>query len=392
MKTKPRLLRITTVPISLKLLLEGQFTFFQQHGFEVLTVSANGPEVNYLKNNQVKHRVVTMTRAITPLRDLYALWKLLRVIKRFKPHIVHTHTPKAGLLGMIAAWIYQVPIRMHTVSGLPLMEEVGFKRWVLIMTERITYACANHVYPNSRGLLEYITSQITTPDSKFKIIGRGSSNGIDASYFSRTEGLQKQAKSIREQYDIPIDTIVFSFVGRVVKDKGIVELVEAFRKITNTVAAKLMLIGPFEENLDPLPTETIAILKNDKNIIVTGFQHDVRSWMLASDVFVFPSYREGFPNVVMQAACLGIPVIASNINGCNEIIEHGETGVLVPAKNTDTLYKAMLELASDKAKRLNLSRNSREFVVRNFDRHFVWGGLLNEYRSTLEKSGYYSGL
>lgn len=383
MKTKPRLLRITTVPISLKLLLEGQFTFFQQHGFEVLTVSANGPEVNYLRNTQVKHQVVTMTRAITPLRDLYALWKLLWVIIKFKPHIVHTHTPKAGLLGMMAAWIYQVPIRMHTVSGLPLMEEKGFRRWVLIMTEKITYACANHVYPNSKGLLEYITSQITTPGSKFKIIGSGSSNGIDTIHFSGTEGLKKQAKLLREQFEIPNDTIVFSFVGRVVKDKGIVELVDAFQKITKVVAAKLLLVGPFEENLDPLPSETITILENDKNIIVTGFQHDVRSWMLASDVFVFPSYREGFPNVVMQAACLEIPVIASNVNGCNEIIQHDETGVLVPAKNTELLYKAMLELASDKSKQIFFGQKSREFVVRNFDRQFVWRELLNEYNRTL---------
>src|SRR5689334_4097349 len=142
MENKPRLLRITTVPVSLKLLLNGQFTFFQTQGFEVLTVSADGPEVAGLKEKGIAHKIVPMTRMITPLVDLYCLFLLIRVISKFKPDIVHTHTPKAGLLGMMAAWICRVPIRMHTVAGLPLMESHGFKKWILVLTERITYACA----------------------------------------------------------------------------------------------------------------------------------------------------------------------------------------------------------------------------------------------------------
>ncbi|HYC85034.1 MAG TPA: glycosyltransferase, partial [Chryseosolibacter sp.] len=162
MKDKPRLLRVTTVPISLKLLLKGQLSFFANQGFDVLAASSPGPEVDALGQQGVAHAAIPMTRKITPLRDLQSLWQLVRLMHRYKPVIVHTHTPKAGLLGMIAAWMCRVPIRLHTVAGLPLMEAAGLKRQVLLVTERLTYLCATHVYPNSRGLQDFIVSHIRT--------------------------------------------------------------------------------------------------------------------------------------------------------------------------------------------------------------------------------------
>lgn len=386
MSNAPRLLRITTVPISLYVLLRGQFAFFHHHGFEVLTVSAGGREVDYLKKERVKHQVVPMTRAITPFRDLMSLVYLIHVIRKFKPDIIHTHTPKAGLLGMMAGWMCRIPVRMHTVAGLPLMEATGVKHFLLMWTERITYGCATHVYPNSKGLLEYIQSKIKNQKSKIKIIGKGSSNGIDTVYFLRNEALEQQAKEIRNQYGISENTIVFSFVGRIVKDKGIVELILAFQKIVDVLPARLLLIGSFEKDLDPLPDEINTYIEGNPQVILAGFQHDVRPWIMASDVFVFPSYREGFPNAVMQAACLEIPCIVSDINGCNEIIEHDETGIVVPAKDADNLYTAMHVLAHDKTKRISFGQKSREYVVKNFDQHYVWGELLKEYKNLLVKS------
>jgi glycosyltransferase involved in cell wall biosynthesis len=384
MQQKPRLLRITTVPISLKLLLEGQVNFFKQAGFEVLTVSADGSEVQELRALGIKHKVVSMTRSITPLRDLIAVVQLIQVIRKFKPHIVHTHTPKAGLLGMIAAWMCRVPVRMHTVAGLPVMEATGVKRKILLVTERITYACASKVYPNSKGLLDFIQSTFARYfETKFKIIGKGSSNGIDTTFFSRSPELEANAKAIREKYEITEDAIVFSFVGRLVRDKGLVELVEAFKKLT--IPSRLLLVGPFENHLDPLPDEAMKFLQTDSRVILAGFQHDVRPWMMASDVFVFPSYREGFPNVVMQAACLELPVIASDINGCNEILQHEQTGLLVPVKNTEALHTTMLELASNSAKRKKLAEQSRAFVVNHFERKYVWSELLKEYNTHLTR-------
>lgn len=381
----PRLLRITTASISLKLLLRGQFTFFQQQGFEVLTVSADGPEVKDIIAEGVAHQVVGMTRMITPFQDLICLWQLMRVIRKFKPDIIHTHTPKAGLLGMMAARFCGIPVRLHTVAGLPLMEAKGIKRLVLKLTERITYRCATGVFPNSKGLLEFIRKEFNIQQSKFKIIGKGSSNGIDSSYFSKTEALKAEACEIRKRYQIPADAIVFGFAGRIVKDKGMVELVKAFRKLSLSASTRLILIGPFEEELDPLPHDIMEFIQRDKQIIKAGFQHDVRPWLLASDVFVFPSYREGFPNVVMQAACLGVPCIVSDINGCNEIIEDKVSGVMVPPKNEMALYEAMMNISTDKDLCTSFAVRARAFVSENFDQQYVWHELLKEYREVLKQ-------
>lgn len=381
----PRLLRITTVPISLKLLLSGQIPFFQGQGFDVLAVSADGKEVADLKTEGIPHRVVYMSRKITPLQDLRSLARLIRLIREFKPDIVHTHTPKAGLLGMMAAWICRVPVRMHTVAGLPVMEAQGLKRSVLIQTERITYACATHVFPNSKGLMDFIETQIAR-GRKFKIVGKGSSNGIDTSVFSPTPELTRRSSELRAQYGIQETDIVFSFVGRIVRDKGVAELISAFKKMLVEEGAHrhfLIMVGPFEQELDPLSPEDFEFLHDHPRVVLAGFQSDVRPWIKASDIFVFPSYREGFPNVVMQACCLEVPCVASDINGCNEIIAGGVTGLLVKPKDAEALYKNMHELAADATKRHNFGVQSRRFVTDNFDRQFVWASLRAEYTEAL---------
>jgi glycosyltransferase involved in cell wall biosynthesis len=276
---------------------------------------------------------------------------------------------------------------MHTVAGLPLIEAKGLKRWILSITERITYACATQVYPNSAGLKEYIKDQLAISNEQLTIIGKGSSNGIDTSFFSKTPELQSQAKHIRSRYAIPEDAIVFSFVGRVVKDKGMHELVHAFKNVLRERPnAYLLVVGPLEPELDPLEPEDLDFLQTHKQVIMPGFQPDVRPWLLASDVFVFPSYREGFPNVVMQACCLEVPCIVSDINGCNEIIQHEKTGLIVPPKNEEALYTAMTRLMSDTSLRKEFGVRSREFVVNNFDQRYVWRELLREYNQLISSN------
>jgi glycosyltransferase involved in cell wall biosynthesis len=383
MEIKPRLLRITTVPISLNLLLKGQFAFFRDHGFDVLTASADGPEVSYLKALGVEHEVIPMTRKITLFTDLYCLIKLIILIRRLRPHIVHTHTPKAGLLGMLAAKFCRVPVRMHTVAGLPLMEATGMKRKLLNVTEKVTYACAHQVFPNSYGLLKFIQSTLGVQNSKLKVIGKGSSNGVDTDFFSRHPEQESSADHIRKQYQVSDDEVTFSFVGRLVKDKGIVELVKAFQQICKVLPARLMLIGSFEDDLDPLPNEVMSFIKNDQRVILAGFQQDVRPWIMASDIFVFPSYREGFPNVVMQAACLRTPCVVTDINGCNEIIRNHETGLVVPVRDSQALHDAMLLLVKDKQLREQFGQKSRTYVVENFQSQYVWERLLSEYKASL---------
>jgi glycosyltransferase involved in cell wall biosynthesis len=361
-----------------------------EKGYDVYTVSADGPEVAEVLKEGVTHIAIPFTRKITPIRDLKCLIGLIRIIKKIQPDIIHTHTPKAGLLGMLAGWICRVPVRMHTVAGLPLMESSGVKRSLLEITERLTYFCAHKVYPNSAGLQHFMIHVLDITPAKLKVIGKGSSNGIDTEFFKRTEPLEEQARTIRLEKKIRPYDLVFSFVGRIVRDKGIVELVEAFKAVSdrmpemdfeqgNAPRVFLMFIGTFEPDLDPLPEPIRKFMNEDPRIIVAGFQRDVRPWLMASDIFVFPSYREGFPNVVMQACLLQIPCIVSDINGCNEIIKHEATGLIVPPKDIASLTEAIVSLLKDKNKRNQFSVSARDFVLKNFKREYVWEEIRKEY-------------
>jgi glycosyltransferase involved in cell wall biosynthesis len=313
---------------------------------------------------------------------------MIKVIRRFKPDIVHSHTPKAGLIAMMAAWICNVPIRMHTVAGLPLMETTGAKRKLLVMIERLTYSLATNVYVNSVGLKNYINEHIPTR-RLLGMISNGSSNGINVDFYKRSPELEERAQSIRQEHGISHDAIVFSFVGRIVKDKGIAEAIAAFRKILrNHPNRKLyfLFVGAFEEDLDPLKQEDYDFLCQHDRVIVPGFQQDIRPWIMASDIFVFPSYREGFPNVVMQACCLQVSAIVSNINGCNEIISDGKTGIIVKPKDEESLFQAMNSLILDGSKMTTFAANAREWVIMNFDQKHIWEALKTEYEKLLNSN------
>ncbi|MFN9501222.1 MAG: glycosyltransferase family 4 protein [Chryseotalea sp.] len=381
----PKVLRITTVPISLKVLLQGQFRFMQQNGWEVLTVSAEGTEVQEIKEKEaVKHISIPLTRQISPLTDLVALWKLIRIINTFKPDIVHSHTPKAGLIGMLAAWLCRVPNRLHTVAGLPLMEYSGLKRLLLNSAEKLTYRFATKVYPNSFQLFEFIKNNLYQNSQKFRVIGKGSSNGIDIEYFTPNKYIEDKANDIRFSFNIPPNAFVFLFIGRLVKDKGIIELVQAFDEVIKANDAYLLLVGLFESDLDPLPQDILDKITNHPKIKLSGFQKDVRPFLMASNAFVFPSYREGFPNVVLQAACMEVPVIATNINGCNEIIEHERSGLLVKPKDSKELKVAMLRMIQNEVDRECFRTAAATYVRMNFSRTHFWTLLLAEYKSLVK--------
>ena len=326
-----------------------------------------------------------MSREITPFKDLVSLFCMVRLLLREKPNIVHTHTPKAGLIGMLGAWLVRVPHRLHTVAGMPLMESRGLKRVILLIVEKLTYACATQVYPNSKGLEKFIIEESLTSVQKLKVLGNGSSNGIDTQHFSRTQELDEQVKKIEQKYTILKGDFVFVFVGRIVADKGINELLNAFDKLsTEHKNVKLLLVGSFEEKLDPLVSKSKEIMKHNENILHVGFQEDVRAFFATSQCLVFPSYREGFPNVVMQAGSMGLPSIVSDINGCNEIIQEKQNGIIIPPKDTNALYKAMKILLTDTALTISLAKNSREMIVKNYEQEFVWQCIKDEYDKVIQ--------
>lgn len=382
---KEKLIRITTVPLSLEKLLEDQLAFMQDH-FEVIAVSSEKDRLEaFGKEQGVATHHLEMTREITPLKDLSALYKLYRFLKTEKPKIVHTHTPKAGIVGMMAAYFAGVPVRLHTVAGLPLMEATGFKRTILNIVEKLTYRFATRVYPNSKGLYDFIASEKFAPLEKVAIIGNGSSNGIDTSYFSANLYSEEFIATQKEKIGIPANDFVFIFVGRLVGDKGINELVRAFESIQKvTSSVSLLLVGPFEDSLDSLEVATKQRIEANAKIVTTGYQQDVRPYFAISDALTFPSYREGFPNVVMQAAAMGLPCIVSDINGCNEIITEGVNGLIVPKKNEKALKNAMLRLVNDSGLFNELAANARPSIVSLYERRVLWEALLKEYNDLLK--------
>lgn len=371
---------MTTVPRSMRGLLEGQLRYMSQY-YEVIAASSDEECFeDMLKEQGVRGKKINMTRKITPWRDLIALIRLIFLFLKEKPDIVHTHTPKAGTLGMMAAWITRVPARLHTVAGLPLLVATGRKRKLLNIVEKITYACATKVYPNSFKLKEIILENKFAPARKLDVIANGSSNGIDTSYFCRTEDLEQKAIEYRQK-----DVFTFVFVGRIVRDKGINELVQAFCKlysVNNKV--QLILVGPFEKDLDPVLPDVTNNIMHHKGIRYVGSQKDVRPFFMAADLFVFPSYREGFPNVVMQAGALNLPSIVTDINGCNEIIIPHVNGMIIPVRNVSALYESMKYAAENQSMMKKMGENARVLIQERYERKFVWQAIKKEYDEVLK--------
>jgi glycosyltransferase involved in cell wall biosynthesis len=381
-----KLIRITTVPGSLKTLLKGQ----SEHGFEVVGVSTDGAILEEVAGVEgIRVTAVKMTRLISPFIDLKSLWYFYRVCRREKPIIVHSHTPKAGIVGMLGSRLAGVPIRLHTVAGLPLMEAKGVKRFLLDVVEKLTYRCATNVYPNSRGLSDFIIRNNLTCKEKLRVLGKGSSNGIDTSFFDPRHFGPSDLENIRKSLGLsPID-FVFIYVGRIVGDKGINELITAFSLLLSDGVkkenVKLLLVGPFESDLDPLMESTLKCIEGNPSILSVGFQDDVRQYFAISDCLVFPSYREGFPNVVMQAGAMGLPSIVTNINGCNEIIREGENGLIIPVKDVNALFLAMKRILHDRVYHSELRENARRMIQLNYEQFLIWKTLLDEYKRLLMK-------
>jgi glycosyltransferase involved in cell wall biosynthesis len=382
---KQKLVRITTVPISLDKLLTGQLRFMSSH-YEVIAVSAQKEALEKIgKKENVRTFHVEMSRKITPIHDLLATFRLFLFLRKEKPLIVHSHTPKAGIVGMLAAWMAGVPIRLHTVAGLQLLESQGFTRKLLDFVEKMTYAFATNVYPNSKGLQTIIIENKYCKPQKLKVIANGSSNGIDTQFFNPELYSAEQKTALKKELHISETDFVFVFVGRLVKDKGINEMIAAFEMLQkDNPQIKLLLVGDYEADLDPLLPETIAVINENKAIVSVGFQYDVRPYFAISDVLVFPSYREGFPNVVMQAGAMGLPSIVTDINGCNEIIEPRKNGIIIPVKDKKAIFDAMFSMLSDTDLRNTCCANARNLINSRFQQDKIWQALETEYKQLEE--------
>lgn len=378
-RNKKKIIRTVTVPQSLDF-LEEVVLRLNGDGYETVIVTSPGKELDDFKqrNPEEKTIEVPMERHISLTKDMKSLWQMMKVMRKEKPYMVHSMTPKAGLITMVAAWLAGVPVRIHTFTGLVWPTATGIKRKILMATDWITCACATHIIPEGKGVLDDLKNHKVCR-KPMKVLGYGNVKGVDMERFnpSRFADVKKDECVFR-----------FVFVGRIVGDKGINELVEAFVRLNKVhTHTQLILVGKYETNLDPLKPETLKAIEENPCIYACGprYGDDLLLEYMKSDCFVMTSYREGFPNTVMEAGAMGLPSIVTDINGSREIIIHGKNGIIVPSKDTDALYEAMKQMVEDASAREKMAANARPLIDSRFEKSFVQGCLIKFYEEILNK-------
>lgn len=366
-----KIVRAATIGLSLNVFCRGLLRELKEDGYEVVALSSPDADLEELgKREGVRTIGVAMERRVSPLKDLVSFFKMVSVMKKEHPDMVHSMTPKAGLICMTAAKIANVPVRVHTFTGLVWPTSTGLMRWILMMTDKITCACATHVVPEGEGVKQDLQRCITR--KPLKVLGYGNVKGVDLDYWKRTLGAVDSQK------------FTFVFVGRIVREKGINELVSAFVRLNKEHAdTRLLLVGPYEENIDPVLPETKRLIDECEAIEAVGSQKDVRPFYEQSDVLVFPSYREGFPNVVIEAGAMDLPSIVTDINGSREIIVDQENGLIVPPCDEHALYDAMKWMVEHPIERDRMATNARPMVANRFEQGFVRKCLKEYYKEIL---------
>ena len=406
---RKKIIRVTTADISLNSLLKGQLKFLNQY-FEVVGVAKDTGVLKEVSEREgIRVVDAPLERPISLVKDIKGLWFLYRLFRKEKPWCVHANTPKGSLLAMIAAWFACVPHRVYTVTGLRYQGAHGMLRTILKTMERLSCLFATNVIPEGQGVLQCLKCDNITKKS-LQVIHYGNINGKDTEFFSRDNTIQtaslkladkqillrnlseKEARSlVRSELGFSNNDFIFVFIGRLVNDKGLGELADALRKLEDEkLEIKLLLIGEIDGEDDALAKDKLNYLKHSKNIKYIGVQSDIRPYLMASDVLVFPSYREGFPNVPLEAGALGLPAIVTNINGSNEIIEDGVNGKIIqaPLDNkgvrvndiTIELYTMMKWFYYHPEEVKRMGENARPIICERYEQHNVWKALLEYYK------------
>lgn len=383
MPGKKKIVRLSTIPLSMNIFCRGLLTELAMR-YEVVAVTSPGEGYEQIALREgVRAAAVSMKRNIAPLHDIIALWKLFRLFRVERPQLVHSITPKAGLLSMVAARLAGVPVRVHTFTGLLFPTAKGVKKRLLQLTDKLTCVCATDVHAEGEGVRKDLLDAKITKKS-IRILGYGSLRGIDLNLYDRTPDVLAQAATIRTSLNVSPQAIVFLFVGRLVPDKGIAELVDAFCRLQALhPETHLLLVGGEETQGPAIANETRKEMARNTGIHLIPWQDDVRAWYAASDIFVFPSHREGFPNAVIEAGAMGLPAIVTDINGSREIITTGENGIILPVANTEALQRAMQELTENAAMRNQMAGKTRSLVALRYDQGYVRGCLKSYYEEVL---------
>lgn len=374
-RNKSKIIRSSTVSLSIDFFKEVMIKM-RKMGYEMVAVTSPGEDLVKLNEEEGFHTVeVSMERHISILKDMKSLIDLIRVFSKERPQVVHSITPKAGLLCMVAAWITRVPVRIHTFTGLVWPTATGFPRKILMTTDWITCACATHVIPEGQGVLNDLKNYVTK--KPMKVLGYGNVMGVDMERFDPN-------RFTRSKSDL--DPFTYIFVGRVVGDKGINELVEAFTRLNlKFLNTKLKIVGNYEKELNPLLPRTNESINSNPAIEASGSKYgeDLLQEYVNSDCFVMPSYREGFPNSVLEAGAMGLPCIVTDINGSREIVTNNVNGIIVPSKDIDSLYNAMECMLVDSNYRELMASNARKIINSKFKKKYVQSCQIDFYNEIL---------
>lgn len=346
-------------------------------GYEMVALSSPGKELNELCNyDGFRTIAVPMKRRMAPLQDLMSLWHMIKVFHKEKPDMVHSMTPKAGLLCMMAACITRVPRRVHTFTGLVWPTATGVSKHILMFTDWLTCVCATHVIPEGKGVMNDLKHITNKP---MHVLGYGNVRGVDLKFWSRKNIEAETFNKIKDE------TFTFLFVGRIVKDKGIDELIEAFMQIRRKIRVRLLLVGKYEDDLDPISNNTRKLIETCNDIVWVGEQRGkaLLTYYAASDCFVFPSYREGFPNTVLEAGAMNLPSIVTYINGSREIIENGVNGLIVEPKDVEALACAMTQMVENCTMHEHMANLARTIIKARFEQGFVMKCLIDFYKKII---------
>jgi len=380
-----RLMVVTTVPQTLTSFFQRQLKLLSTEGFEVHALSSPGPELGELRAlNCASIHAVPIRRHPHTMADLLSVLRLWILMLRLRPHLVHAHTPKAGLLAMLAATLAGVPIRLYTIHGLPLETRTGWRRFALRLAERATCALAGRVYCVSRSLEDLALQMKLCPRRKLFTLGDGSCAGIDLERFRAPDDRSQGSRQVRAGLGIPAQGVLLSYVGRLVRDKGIEVLAAAWRILRGEFPDLRLLVCGSEEPEDPVPGKVMDVLRNDSRVHLTeNWMRAMPAIYAATDIFVLPTFREGLSQVALECGAMRVPVVASRVAGLVNSVQHGVTGLLVPPGDPQALAESVSRLIRDTTLRRRLGDAGREFIQERFSEQRVNGLLLAEYRGFL---------
>lgn len=380
------LAHIATIPISFRYLLFNQLKSIAAEGYSVAAISSPGSEVDVIKSAGIPHYEVSMTRKLTPVKDLISLWQLFQLMRRKHFHIVHTHNPKPGLLGQIAARLAGVPIVINTVHGFYFTNHTHpIKRRFFVFLEKIAAKCSDIIWSQNREDIETAIEERICSADKIRYLG----NGIDINRFDRAVIDDAVVRQKRKALNLPVGSPVVGFVGRLVSEKGVHELLQAALIVRQVVpGVRFLIVGPTDsDKRDAITSQVVHQYDLEASCVFTGQRDDMPDLYALMDVFVLPSHREGLPRAPMEASAMQVPCVVTDVRGCREVVFEEENGLLVPLQNVPALGRAIIRLLQDRELAERLGKRGREIAEERFDEQLVFAKVKSMYAHLLQKKG-----